>query len=301
MITWISIKRGLRRGGMAAAWVWLSVGGLPAQTWRVAGSDMLGAGVPEVLTQWASDRDETLALDFRGSFPAGERLRAGEIDYAVLMRGPGDEAWPTDWRVLPVGYLVAIVVADARLRLDQLDYGQLATIYGEESTVASVRWGDFGERGERSGWQVRPFLTAVTDGMAHELFVHTVLRAPRLRATVIGRPDAVATLRALGEVEGGIAVVPRFPEGTPGAKALLIAAETGRVAFGPTPENIHAGDYPLRLELALVFREADTARLRDALRVWYGDAMAAAMERGGVVALPRAARERQDLALEMSR
>ncbi|HVU24665.1 MAG TPA: phosphate ABC transporter substrate-binding protein, partial [Opitutus sp.] len=63
------------------------------------------------------------------------------------------------------------------------------------------------------------------------------------------------------------------------------------IAYAPTPEHVHAGNYPLRLPLWLVVRRAAAAADLEFLQFLVGDDVARALERAGFVPLPRQARD----------
>ena len=63
-------------------------------------------------------------------------------------------------------------------------------------------------------------------------------------------------------------------------------------------ENLHSGDYPLRLPLRLVFHREAAAALRPLLRIFFSDDLLPQWERAEVVPLPSAARAQQMQALE---
>ena len=281
----------------------LCAGYLPtaAEPVRIVGSDLLGDQVETVLRQTAEDLEVSIQVGLTGSRPGWDALSQNYGDIAVLLRGPSSRNLPESWSALPLGYLTAYVVVSERLRIDQLNFSQLTAIFADESSTVASRWTDFGARGESSGWQVRPHITGPSQGISHELFLHTVPSRPRLKNTVRAHDSVTDTLTAILAQDGGIAIVPRIPAEATGVKALLLAPSSEAVAFSPTAENIRAGDYPLRIELTLVFRTTEGPELKKWLRLWYSEAMRAAFEAGGVVPLPAGVRGQQDFALEQLR
>jgi hypothetical protein len=100
-------------------------------------------------------------------------------------------------------------------------------------------------------------------------------------------------MRKLVTDPGGIALAgaaPRLDEG--GANVLRVSRGDENVAFGPTPENVHAGDYPLRLTLWLAVRpEFQSAGGLDLVRFLLDDEVARRISCAQVLPLTRPVRE----------
>jgi len=89
-----------------------------------------------------------------------------------------------------------------------------------------------------------------------------------------------------------------LPPETPGVKLVPVAVQSTDPAFLPTLENVHSGDYPLRLPVRLVVRRESVAALKPLLRFLAGDAAVPHFEQAGLVPLPASARVQQLAALE---
>jgi phosphate transport system substrate-binding protein len=98
---------------------------------------------------------------------------------------------------------------------------------------------------------------------------------------------------------GSIALLPVVPTASAGVRALLVTAVAGGVAFGPSPENIATGDYPLRLPLELLFRAEDATKVAPVVAFFASEEGAGMVERSLLVPLP--ARNRAQLAAEFGR
>ncbi len=268
---------------------------------RVEGSDLLGEGVVAVLQARAAEMGQTVQANFKGSRPAQDRLVADVSDMAVVVEPLDAEPWSDEWGVVTLGYFTALIVAKHDLPVEQLSYADLAQIFGANSAVAANRWGDFGAPG---GWSSVPIVGLVTSpdqGLAHVLVAHAVLNDGAFKGSIRRHETPAAALKALQEADGGLAIVPWIPavETKAETKSLLVAATGDQVAFGPTPQNLHAGDYPLRAPVRLVFKRDRAPALLDWLRFWFSDEMAAALAEVGVVGLPMGARNQQVFALEV--
>jgi phosphate transport system substrate-binding protein len=74
-------------------------------------------------------------------------------------------------------------------------------------------------------------------------------------------------------------------------RPLLIAKGEGDPAFGPTTENIHAGDYPLRITLYVAYRAENAEKLAALLPFFWSDEAKGALTQGAsLVVVPTAAR-----------
>ena len=125
-------------------------------------------------------------------------------------------------------------------------------------------------------------------------------------APQVGRGDAqhqgAVGLALVGHRLADVAPLPaqrhRRPADAAGVHLLLVSRRDNEAAFSPTPENIHAGDYPLRLPFCIVFRPEKTAVLLPMLRFLLGDEVAANLAAAEFVPVPANARKQvlRDLA-----
>jgi len=275
----------------------LFLGTARADHLRVGGSEYLGEPVQAALNSEAKNRGTTIKIEFSGSHPAWDRLQAGVLDLAVLMEGSGARSEKTDWVVLPLAQVSARVVVRQDLNVSQLSFADLAKIFSARSSVATPRWGDFGATGRWASVPVTANVVTSAGGLASEIFVHRALPSPELKSSVKRHVDLASALEAVLDDEGGIAVVPWRPDD--GAlKELLIASADDDVAFGPSPENLAAGDYPLALPLQLVFPRNTPQERLAWLQYWYGDDISNALIEAELSPLPRPARNQQIFELE---
>ena len=180
---------------------------------------------------------------------------------ALLVENPHGDEFPESWVSMLLGHLAAFVIAPRQLTLDQLTFEDLSLIFGANSAVATTRWGDFGADGSWASVPVSAHITTPTQGLSYEIFRHRVLWPPELKVSVREFDSVESTRQALLADEAGIAVVPWWEEADERFKALLIGSAGAEVAFGPTAQNLSAGDYPLALTLSLVFERARAREL----------------------------------------
>lgn len=264
---------------------------------RVVGSDLLAASVGVELQAYAKKNDLPLSLSLRGSRAGLEQLEQGQADFGLLVFGAQDRRPGVEFTILPIGYLTAVVVAPAGVSLSQINYGQLAGVFGANEAQIFRRWGELGVTGPWSSRGITA-MAASRDGLALDLFRYEVMSAPELRSTVVLFNDASSLHARLGGEEGGIGIVSTPPVNNPRLKVLLVAKSERDVAYGPSPENLHSGDYPLRLPLHLVFRKGDAPRLNLVLRHLLADETMPALLAAGVTPLPVQARNQLVFELE---
>lgn len=269
----------------------------PAEPIRVVGSDLLADTIGAEFVRFAKANELEIIPTLRGSRVGLEALESGAADFGLLIFGSDDPRPGPDFTSIPVGYLTAVVLAPASVSISQIHYGQLAGVFGANETRSFSRWGDLGVTG---AWSSRGItaMAARRAGLSIDIFRYQVMSTPELKATVAQFDDLDRLYERLGGSEGGIAIAAIPPTGKPNVKVLLVAKGEREVAYGPTPENLHSGDYPLRLPLHLVFRKGEAARLNFVLRHLLSDETAPVLRQAGVIPLPIQARNQLVFDLE---
>ena len=84
----------------------------------------------------------------------------------------------------------------------------------------------------------------------------------------------------------------------PGLRVLSLAASPTDPAYGPTPEHVHRGSYPLRMPLYVAFRREAAPGLQLFLKFLLSDEAAAALAPAYFVPLPPGARNQLVFELE---
>ena len=262
---------------------------------RVVGTDLLGLEFSKALYAFAGRAGVSVALAFDGSRPGLDELKAGGAQAGLLVFAPGEEAGAAGFERVPLAYHRALVIVPAALPLEQLTFAQLDGIFGAGGLT---RWGQLGLDGEWTNSIIAPQVPAVGAGLAAEIFRHGALRdrAFKLNVGRFDSPDELA-LRLSGDSRV-VAVVAAPPPAAFNARIVAVAAQTGEPAFLPTLENVHSGDYPLRLPLWLVFRREQTAAVLPLLRFLLSDEAVPLFERAQLAPLPSGARRQQVLAAE---
>jgi phosphate transport system substrate-binding protein len=266
---------------------------------RVVGSDLLGSDFTSGLMAYSKRNDLGLKLAMEGSRTGLEQLKAGQADLAVVVFSPGEKPPEAPFVALPVAYHTAVVVVPASLPLTQITYAQLNAIYGDDAQSGIKRWTDLGVTGEWAQRNILPNIPGPGGGLTYDLFRYTVLTAPALKPTVGVQAGLTETLTRIRGDEGGMAIMPLLPANQPRLKALLVARGGHDVAFGPTQENIHSGDYPIRLPVYLVFRKDAARSMQSALRYLLSEDAVPLWEKAQLVPLPIQVRNQQIFELEV--
>lgn len=270
-----------------------------AEAIRVVGSDLFTPGLEQAVQRFAERNELVIKLRLDGSRPGRAQLEAGRADLALVVMAPDAPALAGEWVSLPLAYHTAVVVVPQVVPLTQITFPQLTGIFGTEADAAARRWGELGPAGEWDRRQVLAHVAGPAAGLAADLLRHEVLRSPALKPTVKVHDSVGAALAAISANEGGLAVV-RPPEALPpGLKVLRVARNAPEVAFGPTPENLYSGDYPLRLPVQLVFKRSEAPRLQRLLRFLLSDDLVPVLQESGLVPLPRSVRTQQIFDLEL--
>ena len=263
---------------------------------RIAASDLLADFITEPLQAYGEEHSIEFIVDSIGSLPALERLRSDEIDLAIIAV-PKDTDVPRDeFRVFPFAYDVAVIAVNQSNPINDISLASLGGIFGANEESNYTTWGDLG----LSGWGSRSIKAVVgqnNESISLELFKFSALRGGQMKTTV-------ASMKVT-EVEGvllsdaaAIAILPRLPKSDK-VKALMISSEVDGPAFSPTDDNVHYGDYPIRLAFYVVYKKRDEARAQEVLRVMLGDDLAASLRDNNLFALPDTVRRKWMIDLDL--
>jgi len=273
-----------------------AVSSASARQVRIAASDLLADFITEPLQAYGDEHSIEFKVDSIGSLPALERLRSDEIDLAIIAV-PKDTDVPRDeFRVFPFAYDVAVIAVNQSNPINDISLASLGGIFGANEESNYTTWGDLG----LSGWGSRSIKAVVgqnNESISLELFKFSALRGGQMKTTV-------ASMKVT-EVEGvllsdaaAIAILPRLPKSDK-VKALMISSEVDGPAFSPTDDNVHYGDYPIRLAFYVVYKKRYEARAQEVLRVMLGDDLAASLRDNNLFALPDTVRRKWMIDLDL--
>ena len=269
---------------------------LSAEEVRIAASDLLAPFIQAPLEAYGAEHEMDLKIESIGSLPAVERLKSNEIDLAIIAVPAGQEPPRDQFRVYPFAYNIAVVAVNESNPLDEISLGRLGGVFGANEEFNYNSWGDMG----LSGWgnrSIKPLAGQLSDSVSLELFKYTVLGGRAMKVAVDVVKDEEVEGLLLSDA-ASIAILSRLPK-KKGVKALMVASSKGAPAFGPSEDNVHFGDYPIRLPFYIIFNPRDEARLKELVRVLLGDEVAKALNDNNLVALPSTVRRQLTIDLDM--
>jgi ABC-type phosphate transport system substrate-binding protein len=248
---------------------------------KVAGSDLLGRDFEVALQAFAKRENQRISTAFQGSRAGLDALKAGTVDIAIVALAP-DEKLPTGGIVAnPLAYRIAVVVAPEAIELTQISFIQLEGFFGASGLAGYMFWRDLGVAGKAAQLTVTTHVLANReDAVSVDIFRHVALRAPRLKSSIQRHEQLGPLKEKLATEEGGLAILPKAPASDAGMRVLSVSKGEGEPAFGPTPENIHTGDYPLRIPVFVVYRDESAQALRSLLKFLWSDETARSLSQG---------------------
>lgn len=252
----------------------------------LAGSDLLRPALEKPLAGTSVGAGRTLRLRLAGSRSGLDDLRAGRADLAVVVFAPDEPPPDKEFRLIPLAYQVAVFAVNDDNPVRQVSFAQLGGMYGEKESTSFRKWGGLGAKGVWAEKSISLNIVEDPDSLSLDLFRHTVLNTPQLKTTILEQPSVEELLRKVRTDDTCIGLFPRRLADAAGVHVLLIARDEKDVPFGPTPANIHTGDYPLRLPFFIAFNPLRAGELAPVAATLLSDDTAAALEKSGFVAVP---------------
>ncbi len=271
---------------------------LQAEEIRIAASDLLADYVAPVIEAYSEEYEVDASVESIGTLPSLERLRSNEVELAIIAVPVGQDAPRDEFRVYPFAYDAAIIVVNENNPITEISLPYLGGVYGSSEEFNFNNWGDLGI----SGWggrNIKPMAAPLEDSISIELFRSSVLSQGGLKPSLVTIKD--------DEVEGlidndssAIAILSRLPENED-LRTLLISEGQNTPAYSPTPDNIHFGDYPIRLPFYVVYHARDEAEVGPILRVLLDDGVAESLNENHFFALPQTVRRKLILDLDLEK
>ncbi len=262
-----------------------------AEEIRIAASDLLADYIKAPLEAYAAENDSTFVVDSIGSLPALDRLRSDEIDLAIIAVPDGDEVPRDEFSVYPFAYDVAVIVVNATNPIDEISVARLGGIFGSNEELNLNTWGELGLSGMGSR-NIKALAGTSDESIALELFKYSILKGGVMKPSVsmVKNTEVEDLLRS---VATSIAILSRMPENK-NIKVLMVSSDsdTYAPAFGPTDDNVHYGDYPIRLAYYIVYNLRDDAKLRPTIRELLNDEVAISLRSKDLIALPETVRRK---------
>ncbi|MEO0797072.1 MAG: substrate-binding domain-containing protein [Verrucomicrobiota bacterium] len=258
----------------------------------VVGSDLLAPAIDPVLEAYAEHNEVVVKTEFIGSIPGVGELKSGAADLAILA-APEDTNLPVgDYKVIPIAYEVAYVVVDKLNPLTEISIDQLAAIFGTGSKSDYSRWGELGLQGPVATRSIQAMALDNEKTVVLELFKYRALDSGSLKPTVNRVNDNLQLTELVSSDSGSIGLTNKLILDDKLRALSVSGGKDHQYAFGPTPENVHYGDYPLRLGYYLVFPQSREQELLPLLRVLLGPDQAESLEKSGFVPVPENVRKR---------
>ncbi|MEM8867811.1 MAG: substrate-binding domain-containing protein [Verrucomicrobiota bacterium] len=271
---------------------------ISAEPLRIAASDLLADYILGPIADYASENNIEVLIDSIGSLPALDRLSSDELDLAIIAIPEGSDVPRDKYRLYPVAYDVAIVAVNASNPIDEISVDSLGGIFGSNEELNHNTWGDLG----LTGWgnrSIKPMAGMTADSISLELFKYSVFTGGVMKPGVtVVNDDEVEDL--LTSDAASIAILSRMPEDR-NVKALMVSGPEGGPAFGPTEDNVHFGDYPIRLAFYIAFKDQKDDEMTDILRVLLGDEVAESLTENNIYPLPYTVRRKLVIDLDLER
>lgn len=269
---------------------------LGAEEVRIAASDLLAAHLREPLEAFGEANDLDVKLESIGSLPALDQLRSNEVDLGIIAVPEGEPVPGEEFQVYPFAYDFAVVAVNENNPTNEITMARLGGIFGAAEEMNLTSWGDLG----LSGWgnrSIKPLAGEDKEGIALELFKYSALASGSMKSSVaVVKENEAEDL--LASDAASIAVLGRRP-GNAKVKNLLVAEVENGPAYGPTADNIHYGDYPIRLAFYIAFYERDRPRLKKVVRALLNDTVAGRLEANDFAPLPDTVRRKLRIDLDL--
>lgn len=265
---------------------------------RMAVSDLMADSLEASIASLAEQNSMEINFSKEGSLPALERLASDELDIAVIVVPAGHSMPDSRYTVYPLAYDVAILAVNEDNPIGEVSLPQLQGIFGAEGREDFQTWDGLG----LSGWigrGIKTFAAEIENSISNELFKYTVLKSGGFKSSV-SMVDTASAQRAIASDATCIGLLSRKLDSRR-TKTLMISAGDGLPAYGPSPDNVHYGDYPLRLPFYVVFETSNKSRIKPILSYLLSEGCAKLLEANNFYALPDTVRNQFSFELNMQR
>lgn len=269
-----------------------------AEEIRFAASDLLADFLEPSVVAFGTTHEIEIDYDSIGSLPALDRLRSDEIDAAIIA-APGSTAdLREEFVVFPFAYAISVIVVNETNPTNELSLSELGGIFGANEELKINTWGELG----LAGWSnrtIKPVASQLEQGIALELFKHKVFKGKAMKSSVaMAKPLEVENM--VSADSASIGIVTRAPK-QKGLKAVMVSTAADAPAYGPSRDNVHFGDYPVRLPFYVVFDRRDENRMKELMRMLLSDQIADELEQNDIVSLPLNVRRKLLIDLDLEK
>ena len=266
---------------------------------RISVSDLMADSLEKHLTELADQNSFEITFTKEGSLPALERLASDESDIAVIAI-PDGHAMPdaTRYAVYPLAYLIAAIVVNDDNPLEEVTVSQLGGIFGSNEILDYKTWGELG----LSGWtgrSIKVIAAETGNSISNEIFKYTALNSKSFKSAV-NMVDITSAEKAIASDVSCIGLLSRKGDASQ-TKTLMISSDESLPAYGPSVDNVHYGDYPLRLPFYVVFEIANKKRIKPILSYLLSENCSKLLGESGFYVLPETVRGQFSFELNMTR
>jgi len=270
---------------------------LDADPLKLVGTDLLGDALVPSFERYQEASGEPVVADMIGTLPAYVSLEENRADLAIVAI-PVSEELPEDrFELTPLCYVVAHILVNTGNPVIELSLKQLSGIFSAEAQQRIDNWGAAGITGPLASRSLQVMVQDAPGSVVIELFKFIALdsRSIKSNATYVKTIRELTDLIAADLGAIGVASVP--PAGRTVKTVAVSSGESGSFAFGPTPENVYYGDYPLILPLYVAVPKAADLDIKAFIKILMSDKTAKDLEKAGFMPLPDNVRKRtiQDL------
>lgn len=265
---------------------------------RMAVSDLMADSLEASIAELAEQNSLKINFSKQGSLPALERLASDELDIAVIVVPQGHSMPDSRYTVYPFAYDVAVLVVNEDNPVGEVSLPQLQGIFGAEGRDDYQTWDRLG----LSGWtgrSIKTFAAEIENSVSSELFKFTALKAGGFKSSV-NLVDVASVERTISTDVTCIGLLSRKLESRR-IKTLMVSAGENLPAYGPSPDNVHYGDYPLRLPFYVVFEASNKDRIKPILSYLLSEGCAKLLESKNFYTLPDTVRGQYSFELNMQR
>lgn len=266
---------------------------------RISVSDLMADSLEAQLTELAAQNSFEITFTKEGSLPALERLASDESDIAIIAI-PDGHAMPdtTRYTTYPLAYDIAAIIVNEDNPIGEVTLAQLGGIFGSNETFDYKTWGELG----LSGWTGRSIkiIAAENDNsISNEIFKYTALNSNSFKSSV-SITDIASAEKVIAADVSCVGLISRKGDSNR-TKTLMISTGDGLPAYGPSVDNVHYGDYPLRLPFYVVFESANKKRIKPILSYLLSENCSKVLEASDFYVLPDTVRGQYSFELNMIR
>ncbi len=264
----------------------------------MAVSDLMADSLEASIADLAEQNSLKISFSKQGSLPALERLTSDELDIAVIVLPEGHAMPDSRYTVYPLAYDVAVLAVNEDNPIGEVSLPQLEGIFGSDGREDYQSWEGLG----LSGWtgrSIKTFAAEIENSISNELFKFTVLNSGGFKRSV-SLVDVASAERAISSDVTCIGLLSRKLDSRR-IKTLMVSTGNDTPAYGPSPDNVHYGDYPLRLPFYVVFETSNRNRIKPILAYLLSEGCSKLLQSKNFYALPDTVRSQYSFELNMQR